>query len=541
MASPSGGGRTLSDACAIRTLVPAGDPDGLRIVGMSFWTGRCLHFRRERLPRVADRVELRNPGVYLLTGPEETENGLPRLRVGESECVGESLRTHDSRKEFPDRAILFVSDGDVLDGGIRRWLEHAIVARARAQRRYELLNATEPQAPALSEVDKADAKAFLTRISQILPLLGGHALEEVRAVRPRAPTAPRDEDLVLVVPAQAEGFERVFLGEQSWYAVRIAPARPGLVRWVAAYRTAPVSAITHLAPVREIVPYGDSGEYELVFREPARELDRPIPLGATPAAAMQGPRYTTLGRLETAGSVGDLAPPGESRPKGPADCRGSDRGGPRDARRAGPAAPRASPTRHRRTRAESRRRPGAAGIGPPVPRTSSGSPRIAGIEGRIAASGKMRVEPAEQRGEQRSVLRPEHGRELGLENTGQGHDLFEHPTTRRGELEQGRAPILGVRAAQHERLRLERRHRPAHLHLVHRRPLDDRRRRERPARAEHRHHPPFGDGEAEPLGVGAREGPTDPVGGHRQPVGQERIESEGPGRGCSLREGRLDG
>jgi hypothetical protein len=67
----------------------------------------------------------------------------------------------------------------------------------------------------------------------------------------------------------------------------------------------PISAITHLAPVARIEPHGDSGKYKVIFSEPAKKIG-PIPFGNAPSGAMQGPRYTTYKKLETAKTMMDL-------------------------------------------------------------------------------------------------------------------------------------------------------------------------------------------------------------------------------------------
>ena len=53
----------------------------------------------------------------------------------------------------------------------------------------------------------------------------------------------------VVVPAQQEGFESTFLGQNCWYAIRIAGGMLDKIKYIAAYQTNPVSAITHYAPV----------------------------------------------------------------------------------------------------------------------------------------------------------------------------------------------------------------------------------------------------------------------------------------------------
>jgi hypothetical protein len=77
------------------------------------------------------------------------------------------------------------------------------------------------------------------------------------------------------------------------------------IKYIAAYQSSPISAITHAAPVARIEPHGDSGKFKLIFSEPARAIG-PVPLGDAPSGFMQGPRYTTYERLLKAKKVTDL-------------------------------------------------------------------------------------------------------------------------------------------------------------------------------------------------------------------------------------------
>ena len=89
----------------------------------------------------------------------------------------------------------------------------------------------------------------------------------------------------------------------AWQAIRISGGMLPKIKYIAAYQTQPVSAITHFAPVAHIKLYGDNGKYKLVFSEPAKEIG-PIPFGKTLPVAMRGPRYTTLNKLQSAKTVG---------------------------------------------------------------------------------------------------------------------------------------------------------------------------------------------------------------------------------------------
>ena len=160
--------------------------------------------------------------------------------------------------------------------------------------------------------EKADTQAFLREMLQILPLVGLRVFEAPRAVAvPGASVAivpttkQRGLRDTIVVPAQQEGFESVFLGQDCWYAVRIAGGMLDKIKYIAVYQTNPVSAITYYAPVSQIEPYGESGKYKLVFSGKAKPIG-PITFGDAPAGSMQGQRYTTIDRLRKAKTLSDL-------------------------------------------------------------------------------------------------------------------------------------------------------------------------------------------------------------------------------------------
>jgi hypothetical protein len=225
------------------------------------------------------------------------------------------LDSHFANKDFWSSAAVFVSSaaGAGLNRAHATWLEHALIYQAVQVNRSHLENGTEPQAPQLSEAERADTQAFLREMLQILPLIGLTCFEKPKTVAApmahtgiiAAPIAGDDEADTVIVPAQREGFEKVFLGENAWRAIRISGGMLPKIKYIAAYQTQPVSAITHIAPVARIEPYGDNGKYQLLFSEPAKEIG-PIPFGNAASGAMQGPRYTSRAKLLAAKSVSDL-------------------------------------------------------------------------------------------------------------------------------------------------------------------------------------------------------------------------------------------
>jgi len=109
-----------------------------------------------------------------------------------------------------------------------------------------------------------------------------------------------------IFPARNEGFEQVFLEKQQWYSVRIAEWRIPTIRYVACYRCAPYSGITHYAEVERIEPFQNGKKYIIYFAGPAIELEKKIGLGRTPAVEMRSLRYSSLNALLNAGEVADL-------------------------------------------------------------------------------------------------------------------------------------------------------------------------------------------------------------------------------------------
>src|SRR5437899_401215 len=117
-----------------------------------------------------------------------------------------------------------------------------------------------------------------------------------QAVKLGASRVDASEVDTVVVPAREEGFQEVFLGENRWYAIRIHGTMRPQIKYIAAYRVAPVSAITHLAAVKSIEPWKDTGKFVVNFTEPAREIGPIELIKGGRGKALQNLRYTTRAR-----------------------------------------------------------------------------------------------------------------------------------------------------------------------------------------------------------------------------------------------------
>lgn len=103
----------------------------------------------------------------------------------------------------------------------------------------------------------------------------------------------------IVVPAREEGFNESFIAENCWYAIRLNSSMIPKVKYIAAYRVAPISAITHMAEVKSIEQWKDTNKYILHFTEPAKKIKK-VPLGNSKGKAPQSPRYSSREKIMTA-------------------------------------------------------------------------------------------------------------------------------------------------------------------------------------------------------------------------------------------------
>lgn len=158
-------------AFSVRLFLPGGDPDGVKTVEKSNWTGSGLVIPRSLFAETRYRSELARTGVYILVGPDERSQ-LPRVYVGEGDPIGPRLDQHAKNKDFWTQAVSFTSKDQNLNKAHIQYLEYRLIDLAKAAKRCVLDNANAPQPPSLSEADTAEAEGFLADVLLCLPVLG---------------------------------------------------------------------------------------------------------------------------------------------------------------------------------------------------------------------------------------------------------------------------------------------------------------------------------------------------------------------------------
>jgi hypothetical protein len=110
----------------------------------------------------------------------------------------------------------------------------------------------------------------------------------------------------IVVPAQEEGFRETFLNENRWWSVRIHGSMRPRLKYIAAYQVAPVSAITHIAPIESIRQWKETDKVVINFSAPA-EVIGPINLvKGGRVKAPQNVRYAKREALMSAKTLDDI-------------------------------------------------------------------------------------------------------------------------------------------------------------------------------------------------------------------------------------------
>lgn len=288
----------------IQLFATTGDPAGVRIVEKSNWSGVGVAFPRASLSEVALEEHADLPGVYILVGDAAEET----IYIGEADPVRTRLKQHLQRDW--SWGVFFV-DSRGLGKTEIQFLESELIRLARQYKASLVQNKNLPTQPSMTRQQRAAAEVFLQEMLLILPMIGIRAFTKPAAapvlaeVEQSLPPDKRPWDTI-VVPAVAEGFNSVFIGQNCWFAIRINPQLIRNFRYIAAYQVAPISAVTHLAEIAEIIPYQDTGKFLVRFKGPAKEI-KPIPFepgknGSQP----QSPRYTYVDKLRSAKFVGDL-------------------------------------------------------------------------------------------------------------------------------------------------------------------------------------------------------------------------------------------
>ncbi len=163
-------------SATLKLFLPHGDARRLRVGEVSNWTGKALAAPRTELEDLLARDELASSGIYFLLGVDP-DTGDNLAYIGEAEVIRDRLKQHKSR-DFWNSVVVFVSKDENLTKAHVRYLENRLLQEARSAGRYSLEN-TNASNPKLPESDREDMEVYLSRIRQVLPVLGSDLLSPI--------------------------------------------------------------------------------------------------------------------------------------------------------------------------------------------------------------------------------------------------------------------------------------------------------------------------------------------------------------------------
>ncbi len=200
----------------IKLFLPFGDPTRLRTAELSNWSGKALAAPRSDLAELFSRDEADQAGVYVLAGTDG-QTGQTVAYVGEAEVLRHRLKRHvQEGLDYWNRVVVFVSKDENMTKAHVRYLEGAMIDAALDADRATLKNA-QGSGGKLPESDRADMDVYLSKVRQLLPVLGSDLLTPkptLTTSRPADVFTARVRKLTATGAPSASGFV-VFEGSQA--------------------------------------------------------------------------------------------------------------------------------------------------------------------------------------------------------------------------------------------------------------------------------------------------------------------------------------
>lgn len=161
----------------IQIYLPDGNPRSLKIAEITSRTVSAILIPRSKLEEAGKRDELKNVGVYLLFGNDESKS---QVYIGEAESCLNRLKQHNKSKDFWTHAIAFISKTQYFTKTHIKFLEWLCCEVANKANRYSLQNGNSPNKPHVSESVEADLYDNFDTIQILASTLGYPVFDEIK-------------------------------------------------------------------------------------------------------------------------------------------------------------------------------------------------------------------------------------------------------------------------------------------------------------------------------------------------------------------------
>jgi predicted GIY-YIG superfamily endonuclease len=162
----------------ITTYLINGNPQGVQNIFISNKICNLLLIPRSELDIINKRPELKTPAFYILLG--EDENQKQKAYLGETENFAERIKHHDNKKDFWQKALVFISKDGSMNKAEVQYLEHLAVALSQLTKRYNIdENKQIPKAPNLPEHQQSSTEEFFDDVKLLTSFVGCNIFEIV--------------------------------------------------------------------------------------------------------------------------------------------------------------------------------------------------------------------------------------------------------------------------------------------------------------------------------------------------------------------------
>lgn len=146
-----------------------GEPEGIRIYMRHLSTIKAFVIPRLYLAEAKKLTGVDNPGVYFLINDET--GSLSKIYIGQTRNGISRLDDHNSKKDFWNKAILFLADSQHFTLNIISGLEKYAIQKAIDANRYQVDNKAVPKYQ-ISEYDLPQVEEIYEEIEFIMGTLG---------------------------------------------------------------------------------------------------------------------------------------------------------------------------------------------------------------------------------------------------------------------------------------------------------------------------------------------------------------------------------
>ena len=159
----------MSKSKRLEIIFHNGEPDGIRTYMRHLSTIKAYVVPRQYLSEAKSISGVDNPGVYFLINDET--GVLAQIYIGQTRNGISRLDDHNAKKDFWNKAILFLADSEHFTLNILSGLEKYAIQKAIDANRYDVENKTVPKYK-ISEYDFPIVEEIYEEIEFIMATLG---------------------------------------------------------------------------------------------------------------------------------------------------------------------------------------------------------------------------------------------------------------------------------------------------------------------------------------------------------------------------------